>query len=166
VADNKPSKDSARSIVPVELSSISAPTTDLEEVLVQQALRVRLQAYAPYSNFLVGSALLASDGKIYVGCNVENASYGLAICAERSAIAAMVAAGCQDIVALAIASHGGAAPCGACRQVIYELGSGATLLLANSELNLDNNQSAVDMQRVRRFAINELLPMAFGPDDL
>ena len=69
------------------------------EHLIQAALKVREQAYAPYSNFLVGAALLTGDGSVFVGCNVENASYGLAICAERNAITTAVAAGKQDFVA-------------------------------------------------------------------
>ncbi|MFK7737295.1 MAG: cytidine deaminase [Pirellulaceae bacterium] len=141
-------------------------TSELEQALVQHALQVRQLAYAPYSKFLVGSALLGSDGQIYVGCNVENASYGLAICAERSAIAAMVAAGCKDIVALAVASHGGAAPCGACRQVIYELGKSAPILLANANFESNGESPQIDMKRVQRHVMSDLLPMAFGPDDL
>ena len=92
------------------------------EQLIQAALEVRELAYAPYSNFLVGAALLTGDGNVFVGCNVENASYGLAICAERNAITTAVAAGKQDFVAVAVAATPLASPCGACRQFIFEFG--------------------------------------------
>ena len=92
------------------------------EPLIQAALKVREQAYAPYSNFLVGAALLTADGNVFVGCNVENASYGLAICAERNAITTAVAAGKQNFVAIAVAATPLASPCGACRQFIFEFG--------------------------------------------
>ena len=92
------------------------------EPLIQAALKVREQAYAPYSNFLVGAALLTADGSVFVGCNVENASYGLAICAERNAITTAVAAGKQDFVGIAVAATPLASPCGACRQFIFEFG--------------------------------------------
>jgi len=92
------------------------------EDLIQAALKVRELAYAPYSNFLVGAALLTVDGSVFVGCNVENASYGLAICAERNAITTAVATGKQDFVAIAVAATPLASPCGACRQFIFEFG--------------------------------------------
>ena len=93
------------------------------ENLIQAALEVREQAYAPYSNFLVGAALQTDDGSVFVGCNVENASYGLAICAERNAITTAVAAGKQKFIAIAVAASPLASPCGACRQFIFEFGT-------------------------------------------
>jgi cytidine deaminase len=90
---------------------------------LQTAARAALgNAYAPYSRFQVGAAALARDGRVFTGVNVENASYGLTVCAERNAIAAAVGAGAREIAALVIVSSGDVAtpPCGACRQVLYE----------------------------------------------
>lgn len=89
--------------------------------LCNEAKKAAKNAYAPYSKFHVGAALLAKDEKIYYGCNVESSSYGLTICAERNAIAAAVVAGEKEFKALAIYSTVGAAPCGACRQVIWDI---------------------------------------------
>jgi cytidine deaminase len=92
------------------------------KTLRDEALRVRSSAYAPYSKFSVGAALLGDDGRIFTGCNVENASYGLCICAERNAVFAAVAAGTRRFRAIAIVSSAQApvTPCGACRQVLAE----------------------------------------------
>jgi cytidine deaminase len=107
-------------------------TPDLVE-LVAAARAVRERAYAPYSRFLVGAALRAEDGRVFVGCNVENASYGGTICAERSAILAMVAAGQRAITSIAVFTDADtlAMPCGLCRQVISEFQQGARLVVAN-----------------------------------
>jgi cytidine deaminase len=90
--------------------------------LVQEAKAVRLRAHAPYSQYLVGAAIRTKRGNVYVGCNVENASYGATICAERGAIMQMVAAGERDPVACAVVTAGDepASPCGICRQVLAE----------------------------------------------
>lgn len=106
------------------------------ESLIAQARQARLQAYAPYSKFLVGAAVLAKDGKIFHGCNVENASYGLCNCAERTALFSAVAAGYRpgDLQAIAVTgdTEGPIAPCGACRQVMIELGGPElTVILSN-----------------------------------
>lgn len=92
--------------------------------LIDAARAVRKNAHAPYSRYHVGAALRAKSGKIYVGANVENASYGLALCAERSAVAAAVSAGEKQLVAVAVvtATSPPAAPCGMCRQVLAEFG--------------------------------------------
>jgi cytidine deaminase len=90
--------------------------------LVEQALQVRQRAYAPYSHYLVGAAVLTVAGEVIVGCNVENASYGGTICAERVALTAAIAQGKRDFVALAVATRNGGSPCGLCRQVMAELG--------------------------------------------
>lgn len=101
------------------------------EPLVKAALRVRLRAYAPYSGYMVGAALLCRDGKIYTGCNVENASYPVGTCAERVAMGAAVAAGCREPVALVIATPGPkpGTPCGMCRQALSEFAPDLPILL-------------------------------------
>lgn len=91
-----------------------------------EAERARLQAYSPYSGFAVGAALLARDGRIFLGCNVENASYGLSICAERNAVFRAIGEGEDDFVAVAVTAGPGntASPCGSCRQVLHEFAPG------------------------------------------
>jgi len=103
--------------------------------LARQALAVRRRAYAPYSRFKVGAALLGGDPpQVIAGCNVENSSYGLTVCAERAAIGRAVAEGVKDFVALAIASHGDepAPPCGMCLQTLLEFCEDLELLLVNT----------------------------------
>lgn len=95
-------------------------TDDVKRQLIDAACAVRKLAYAPYSQFLVGAALLTRDHRIIVGCNVENVSYGLTNCAERVAVGTAVAAGTREFAAIAIASSNGCTPCGACRQVLAE----------------------------------------------
>ena len=92
------------------------------DALIAKAVEVRRKAHAPYSKYLVGAALLAKDGRVFVGCNVENASYGLTCCAERNAVFAAVAAGAKKFVAVAVVTANGGSPCGACRQVLREFG--------------------------------------------
>ena len=94
--------------------------------LMEEARRARRKAYAPYSRFPVGAALLTSTGRIFLGCNVENASYGLTTCAERAAVFAAVAAGEREFAAIAITAREGrgAPPCGSCRQVLQEFAPG------------------------------------------
>lgn len=100
--------------------------------LIAQAQAVRQRAYAPYSNFAVGAALLTSDGRVFTGCNVENASYGLTVCAERIAVFKAVSEGARDFVAIAVVSDTGATPCGACRQVLVEFGV-AQIIVAHAD---------------------------------
>jgi cytidine deaminase len=114
------------------------------------------RAYAPYSNFRVGAALLGVDGKIYAGCNVENASYGLSRCAEQTAIQKMVSEGTRGFskaVVYTLASPP-SSPCGACRQILFEFGEHAEVIMVN-----DKNETRV-------FTVSELLPAGFGPRDL
>lgn len=122
--------------------------------LMQQAASVREKAYAPYSRFLVGAAVLARDGRVFVGCNVENASYGLCNCAERTALFSAVAAGCRpgDLVRLAVIGDTEApvSPCGACRQVMAEL------LDADTPVELGNLAGAR-----RSTTVATLMPDAF-----
>ncbi|MGQ9556928.1 MAG: cytidine deaminase [Desulfurispora sp.] len=103
------------------------------ELLIEAARRVRDQAYAPYSGFLVGAALLTADGQVYTGCNVENASYGLTCCAERVAIYKAVSEGHRQFVALAViaGTEDYCRPCGACRQVLVEFAPALTVLMCN-----------------------------------
>jgi cytidine deaminase len=126
-------------------------TTAIHHELIQAAIDVRQRAYAKYSNFLVGAAILAADGRIYTGCNVENASYGLTICAERAAVYNAVAAGQRQFQQLAIATTGGVSPCGACRQVLAEFSPELKVLL----IDVDRPDSLVETN------IRDLLPGAF-----
>ncbi|MEW6189885.1 MAG: cytidine deaminase [Actinomycetota bacterium] len=106
-----------------------------EEELIEIAKQARLKAYAPYSNFRVGAALLASDGRIFTGCNIENASYGLSICAERVALLKAVSEGCSDFIKLVIVTDTKepCSPCGACRQVLFEFNPDISILMVNLE---------------------------------
>ena len=125
--------------------------------LFAAAEAVRARAYAPYSRFSVGTAILADDGKIYVGCNVENAAYPSGSCAEQGAISAMIAAGGRRIAAVLVYGEGEAlvTPCGACRQRIREF--------AQPEKPV----AIAGPQGIRaRFPLAELLPASFGPDNL
>ncbi len=101
--------------------------------LLARAAEARSHAYAPYSGFPVGAAVLCASGTIYAGCNVENAAYPSGVCAERAAVAAAIAAGERDIVSVAViaGSERPVPPCGQCRQVLAELAPGARVLLAN-----------------------------------
>jgi cytidine deaminase len=101
--------------------------------LVAQALQVRQLAYAPYSQYFVGAAVLGADGMVYLGCNVENAAYPLTICAERVALSTAVAQGCREFTAIAVATRDGGAPCGACRQVMAELGPHMTVYIGDAQ---------------------------------
>ncbi|MBX3013221.1 MAG: cytidine deaminase [Caldilineaceae bacterium] len=117
--------------------------------LVQQAILARQRAYAPYSHYRVGAAVLTATGQVILGCNVENASYPATICAERVALTAAVAQGHQDFVALAVATENGGTPCGICRQVMAELGPTMTVYIADVAGNFHATTVA------------ELLPSAF-----
>lgn len=125
--------------------------------LVRCAAEVRLRAYAPYSRFFVGAALLGSSGRVHVGCNVENASYGLCQCAERNAIAAAVAAGEREFRAIAVV--GGdrrpATPCGACRQVMVEFAPHMVVAMAKPD----------DLEHLELALAEELLPRYFAFGD-
>lgn len=105
------------------------------EALCDAALQARERAYAPYSSFRVGAALLCDDGSVVTGCNVENASYGLCLCAERTAVGAAVASGQREFraIAIATASSPPSPPCGMCRQVLAEFSSDMPVALVNPE---------------------------------
>lgn len=123
--------------------------------LVDAAAAVRLRAHAPYSGFAVGAAVLDGDGRIHTGCNVENASYGLSVCAERHAVASAVASGADRLAAIAVVTGTDppAAPCGACRQVLAEFGDLQVIL-------------ASDGGRRVTTSVSDLLPMAFTRQSL
>ncbi len=101
--------------------------------LIDAAMAARRQAYAPYSKFAVGAAIETPSGDLFTGCNVENASYGLTICAERVAVCAAVAAGEREFVGCAVVTSGGAMPCGACRQFLAEFGERLPVLIVDAE---------------------------------
>jgi cytidine deaminase len=124
------------------------------EELVAAALTARERAYAPYSNYRVGAALLLADGSVVPGCNVENAAYPSTICAERVALTAAVAQGQRAFVAIAVATVNGGSPCGNCRQVMAELGPEMTVYISDAAGNY------------RTTTVQELLPDSFGPGKL
>ena len=119
------------------------------EELMAAAKVVAANAYAPYSGFRVGAAVLDADGSVTVGCNVENAGYGSTICAERAALVSAVAQGRKQPTALAVYTEPGVSPCGSCRQVMVELGPTMQVFLGNAE------------GRLVKTSIAELLPNAF-----
>jgi len=127
-----------------------------DEELIQVAFRALKNSYSPYSRFRVGAALLTSSGVVFYGTNVENASYGLSMCAERVAVFKAVSEGHTSFVRMAVVSEtvNPVYPCGACRQVLYEFSPGIELVF------LGKGGETV----VRK--LNELLPAAFGPRDL
>ncbi len=130
---------------------MAEPTQEQIDKLVQAAVAVRAKAYAPFSKFYVGAAILDNEGRIFSGVNVENSSYGLTICAERIAAGTAITAGAKEFVAVAVATPGAAAPCGACRQFLYEFGPRCAVLLVGSE-------SGEVMQTAK---LDELLPKGF-----
>lgn len=126
------------------------------ESLKLAAMNVSGNAWCPYSDFRVGAALLGADGRMFCGCNIENASYGLTICAERTAVAEAVAAGCREFLTLLIYTPTAqpTAPCGACRQVVAEFSPDLEVV------------SVCDGSDVLRASIRQLLPHSFGPQSL
>ena len=122
--------------------------------LVASAVEARNLAYAPYSGYKVGAAVLTESGRIFTGANVENASYGLTICAERVAATKAVSSGESKVSAIAVVAEGGASMCGACRQVIYEFGPAAKVYLAQPG------------GAYRETTMEVLLPGAFRKDQL
>lgn len=126
--------------------------------LLAAARAAARNAYAPYSNFPVGAAVLTADGSIHSGCNIENASFGLTICAERSAVAAAISAGHREIIAVAVSAPRmpGTSPCGACRQVLNEFRPEAEEMI----VILDDGAAGLC------YSLDDLLPQAFGPRNL
>jgi len=129
---------------------------NIEEILLETARSVSANAYAPYSQFKVGAALLSNDGRIYGGCNVECASYGGTICAERSALLQAIADGRRSFTKIAIYTdtEHSTPPCGLCLQLLHEFAPDMEVLLVTPR--------GID----KRFSLKDLLPHPFGPEDL
>lgn len=130
-------------------------STDQIQPLQSKAVAVREQAYAPYSNYRVGAALLARSGEVYTGANVENAAYPASMCAERSALFAAVSRGERAFEAIVITTENSGAPCGSCRQVLSEFAEDLQVITTD----LDGNVH-LDLP------LSQLLPHSFGPGDL
>ena len=125
-----------------------------DDKLIASAAAVREQAYAPYSNFKVGAALKGKSGRVYAGCNVENAAYGPSMCAERTAIFKAVSEGEREFEAIAIVTENGASPCGSCRQVMIEFAPDMAVIIADTQ------------GRARFTTVRDLLPDGFTPEHL
>ena len=125
-----------------------------DEKLVALAAEARREAYAPYSKYAVGAALLGKSGKVYTGCNVENAVYSLTICAERTAVVKAISEGEREFKAIAVVTVNGGTPCGACRQVLAEFGLDTRVLIATPK------------SLIREETVSSLLPGAFGAQNL
>ncbi len=128
---------------------------EMRQHLVQAAVQARRWAYAPYSHYAVGAALLTPNGKIYDGVNVENAAYPTTMCAERVAVFKAVSEGEREFEAIAVVTQNGGTPCGGCRQVLAEFGLNTVVLIADAEGRL-----------LQETTVSELLPGAFLPKDL
>lgn len=133
------------------MTTIDRPSAEERDRLITAALAARQNAYARYSQFTVGAALLGTDGTITTGVNVENGSYGLTICAERVAIGTAVSAGRRTFRAAAVATSGGHAPCGACRQVLAEFCDDLLILLVDADRP----------EVITEVTLDELLPARF-----
>ncbi len=129
-------------------------TNDQKEALMVAACAAREHAYAPYSQYKVGSAILVEDGRVFTGVNVENVSYGLSICAERTAVFKAVSEGVRKILAVAICTDNAGSPCGACRQVLAEFGGDIPVWYGDPS------------GRVNESTLRQLIPDCFDPQDL
>ncbi len=130
-------------------------TDDQRRALIAAAVQARQQAYVPYSHYPVGAALLAESGTVYTGCNIEIASFGATSCGERTAAFKAVSEGDRDFLAIAVVTSNGAAPCGICRQVLFEFGPAMTVITAQPD-------GAVTWEG----PLSDLLPFGFGPKKL
>ena len=137
------------------VSATPQKETSSQEKLLKEAKAARENAYCPYSHYQVGAALLTKEGKIFRGTNIENASYGLTNCAERAAVASAISQGERDFIAMAVVTSGGGFPCGACRQVLNEFNPDMDLYIADASF-----------ENVKHYKLKELLPEAFGPQNL
>jgi cytidine deaminase len=125
-----------------------------DDKLIASAAAARERAYAPYSNFKVGAALKGKSGRVYAGCNVENAVNGSSICAERTAVFKAVSEGEREFEAIAVVTENGASPCGGCRQVMMEFAPDMTVIIADTQ------------GRARLTTVRDLLPDGFTPQHL
>ncbi len=130
-------------------------TDEVRNQLIRAALEARQWAYAPYSHYPVGAALLASSGRVYTGVNVENAAYPASMCAERVAVFKAVSEGEREFTAIAVATSNGGAPCGSCRQVLSEFGLDTMVFIVDQEGRV-----------LQEITVGGLLPAAFTPSDL
>jgi cytidine deaminase len=128
---------------------------ELRQKLVEAAVQARQWAYAPYSHYAVGAALLTDSGKIYEGVNIENAAYPTTICAERVAVFKAVSEGERHFTAIAVVTSNAGTPCGSCRQVLAEFGVDTLVLIADADGSI-----------VQETTVGDLLPGAFLPSDL
>ena len=128
---------------------------EMRTTLIQAAIKAGKRAYAPYSNYAVGAAILSDAGEIFEGANVENAAYPASMCAERVAVFNAVSKGMRSFKAIAVVTSNGGTPCGSCRQVLSEFGLDIVVLIANDSGRL-----------IEETTVADLLPGAFGPDDL
>jgi cytidine deaminase len=134
---------------------MSSLSDEERRLLIDLAIEARRRAYAPYSNYPVGAALRTKSGRVFTGCNVENAAYPTGMCAERVAVFKAVSEGEQEFEVLAVVTSNGGSPCGGCRQVLAEFGLDTLILIADSNGHL-----------VQETTVSGLLPGAFTPRDL
>lgn len=130
-------------------------TTEQQTELLHRASEARRNAYAPYSRYNVGAALLTQDGSYFMGANVENAAYPTSMCAERVAVFKAVSSGQRSFQAIAVVTEDGGSPCGACRQVLSEFGLDTVVLVGDEKGHL-----------TLKTTVGDLLPEAFGPQNL
>ena len=134
---------------------MKALKNEVKQALIDIANEARKTSYSPYSNYPVGAALRAKNGKIYTGVNVENAAYSVTMCAERVALFKAVSEGEREFDAISVVTDNGGSPCGPCRQALAEFGLDLSVLIADGEGKI-----------VEETTLNELLPGAFGPEHL
>ncbi len=130
-------------------------TNEAKQNLIDLANKARKKAYSPYSDYPVGAALRAKNGKIYTGTNVENAAYSVTMCAERVALFKAVSEGEREFAIISVVTDNGGSPCGPCRQALSEFGLDLNVLIADGDGNLTQETT-----------LNKLLPGAFGPEHL
>ena len=139
----------------MESLSPAASLDEIRQTLVVAAQQVRQRAYAPYSKYYVGAALLADSGEIFTGCNVENAAYPATICAERTALVKAISEGVQQFKAIAVVTENGGFPCGTCRQMLNEFAPQMRVIVANEHGQIQHD-----------LLLSDLLPHGFGPAQL